>query len=87
MAQQDNPLDENNYPIYGTFKTQNNMKKQTAVEWLIERFAESDEIPFQYKHLEQAKEMEKQQIKDAWYNSRLNNNLLFEDYYNETYVK
>ena len=36
-------------------------KKQTAVEWLIERYFASDE-PFDYKHLQQALEMEEDQM-------------------------
>ena len=35
-------------------------KQVTAVEWLIERYFASNE-PFDYKHLEQAKVMEKEQ--------------------------
>ena len=43
--------------------------KQTAVEWLIEQIDNKDmgEIPLWiYNFCEQAKEMEKQQIKDAY---------------------
>ena len=41
------------------------MAQQTAVEWLIDRYISSNE-PLNYKHLEQAKEMEKQQIESAY---------------------
>ena len=41
------------------------MAQQTAVEWLIDRYISSNE-PLNYKHLEQAKEIEKQQIESAW---------------------
>lgn len=34
--------------------------KQTAVDWLIERYFATNEL-FDYKHLEQAKAMEKEQ--------------------------
>ena len=44
-------------------------KKQTAVDWLIEQLTPS--ISLQQKHIDdlktQAKEMEKEQIKDAFY--------------------
>ena len=43
------------------YKTKSN---QTAVEWLLDRFISSNE-PFQYKHFEQAKQMEKEQIEQA----------------------
>jgi len=71
-------------------------KQVTAVEWLIERYFASNE-PFDYKHLEQAKAMEKQQIIDACnlqrndYKSIINDyrgmptyNKSAEQYYNET---
>jgi hypothetical protein len=60
-------------------------KKQTAIEWLI------NEWPILKSNLpiwliNQAKEMEKEQIKDAYANGsndRLKNRVI--DYYNETY--
>jgi hypothetical protein len=63
--------------------------KQTAVEWLVEKHFGSIEncSPNFRKHIEQAKEMEKEQIMDAyrinpnnenWSNSGI-------DYYNETF--
>lgn len=78
------------------------MKKQTAVEWLISKLQQSKDwqrvlnevsqmSTVQFNLLEQAKEMEKQQIIDAA------NTLLYpgpgpgdtwaEQYYNETYNK
>jgi len=42
--------------------------KQTAVEWLVEQFNLQAYIP----HIEQAKEMEKQQIIDADLNAYIN---------------
>jgi hypothetical protein len=70
-------------------------KKQTAVEWLVENIPDLGKyIPFGvsielHAKFQQAKEMEKQQIKDAWedaegYNDLTNKNLA-EQYYNETY--
>jgi len=63
-------------------------KKQTAVEWLEEQFEESysyiNEI---FKDtFEQAKEMEKEQIIDAWIatDNELQR-IAAEQYYNETY--
>jgi hypothetical protein len=58
--------------------------KQTAVEWLYERFLFAGyAAPAEWK--EQAKEMEKQQIIDAY---RFPNTLVdmsSEEYYNQTY--
>ena len=69
-------------------------KKQTAVEWLwgqIKPICDFDNVPDSI--LEQAKELEKQQHEETWYDSTLQfdnaaqmtNKKLFEDYYNETY--
>jgi hypothetical protein len=59
--------------------------KQTAVEWLVEQFNLQAYIP----HIEQAKEMEKQQIIDAYQqgfnNAFFSHPLNKEQYYNETY--
>ena len=60
------------------------MAQQTAVEWLYERFLFAGyAAPAEWK--EQAKEMEKQQIIDAY---RFPNTLVdmsSEEYYNQTY--
>jgi hypothetical protein len=60
--------------------------KQTAVEWLIEQIQNEkyiEDIDF-----EQAKEMEKEQIKDAWLNSLTKGDYnSAEQYYNQTYNK
>ena len=63
------------------------MKKQTAVEWLIEKMLDSG-IGICKEWREQAKEMEKQQIIDAWSkgydeDDRASSNPL--KYYSETY--
>ena len=61
------------------------MKKQTAVEWLIDKLPHSIETQFK-KHIDQAKEMEKEQIKDAWLNSLTKGDYCSaEEYYNETF--
>jgi hypothetical protein len=64
------------------------MEKQTAVEWLIEKMHKNIEwipIPMQ----EQAKEMEKEQIIDAFDTGRRKGDWIFdgEKYYEETYKK
>jgi hypothetical protein len=75
-------------------------KKQTAVEWLVEQIRNDKFIKAsdQIKLINQAKEMEKQQIEDAWESaitdfwnsekdsykiSNVNNDA--EQYYNETF--
>lgn len=67
------------------------MAQQTAVEWLIKQMIAKQNGKGDSRSMDeifdQAKEMEKQQNKDAWYDSRLNNNLLFDDYYEITYGK
>jgi len=66
--------------------------KQTAVEWLIEQIYYTD-VKITRGLLKQAKEMEKEQIKDAWDKRGdrivpkyfLKENINGEQYYNETY--
>lgn len=57
----------------------------TAVEWL--KFRYKNNINLMDYDFEQAIEMEKQQIKDAWNNGVLAETfeMQFEQYYNETY--
>ena len=82
-----------------------NNKQQTAVEWLVEQFENHRATFFKLNDkeervitlagrdvVEQAKKMEKEQIKDAYYNGttdeiRTKEELLFESehFYNETY--
>ena len=73
--------------------------KKTAVEWLIGRFhyegfigtyCSEEQIKskrqIMIEIIEQAKEMEKEQIKNAWYNSLTKGDYnSAEEYYNETY--
>jgi vacuolar-type H+-ATPase subunit H len=75
------------------------MEKQTAVDWLIdqlEKYELYSKISFQcLKEIEQAKEIEKQQIKNAHTHNRCINNQTYdctieafynaEQYYNETF--
>jgi hypothetical protein len=46
--------------------------KETAVEWLAEtlRFASKELYAEMYAHIEQAKEMEKEQLKNVWLDGR-----------------
>jgi hypothetical protein len=66
--------------------------KQTAVEWLEEQIRNKIDIPIWiYKFLQQAKAMEKEQIKDAFTDGcigelyELNAYYTSEKYYNKTY--
>ena len=65
------------------------MKKQTAVDILIQRYY-GNEGQLTIKDLEQAKEMEKQQLNDAYNADRPNltcyeENTAFKEYYKETF--
>jgi hypothetical protein len=72
----------------------------TAVEWLIDELTDNgiEYLDLAYEIIEQAKEMEKQQIMEAWHNGKINEQDFFSDhtgtivranfaeqYYNETY--
>ena len=60
--------------------------KQTAVEWLeIQLFKKQGK--FNKSDIDQAKEMEKEQIKDAWFDGVTNwdSEKEVEDYINETF--
>jgi len=66
------------------------MTKQTAVEWLFEQYVNKSIITIE--DIEQAKEMEKEQMKRACirteYEDKAWQNLMekqFEQYYNETF--
>jgi hypothetical protein len=70
------------------------MSKQTAVEWLVEEIHKNlNWIPTHM--IEQAKQMEKEQIEDAWLNGMKSEMIApfginrykpeAEEYYNETY--
>ena len=65
---------------------QNNMKTQTAVEWLYETLWKQTDFSLPNNILEQAKAMEKEQIIDAVDGFPLDKrHLEGEQYYNETY--
>ena len=62
--------------------------KMTAVEWLMVEIFKQKLNPHYENLLEQAKEMEKQHIEDAFYQRDLDefgDEVEFEQYYNETF--
>lgn len=67
-------------------------KKQTAVEWLYDQIWKIS-ISNWHELLNQAKQMEKEQIMDAWYNGSNDGSTICsqhynkpaQQYYNETY--
>jgi hypothetical protein len=60
------------------------MKKQTAIDWLFKELLNSEPNILEWnKLLEQAKEMEKEQIKEAYCMG--DDNIGAEQYYNETF--
>ena len=63
--------------------------KKTAVEWLIEMFNITNvKLSHHTLIIEQAKEIEKEQIKNAWLNSLTKGDYnSSEEYYNETFNK
>ena len=68
------------------------MKKVTAVQWLIDKLITENEVSLKgenYKLFELAKEIEREQIIDAFQDSRIlsvtNNCSSGKQYYNETY--
>ena len=68
-------------------------KKQTAVEWLTEKLKKEFGFAFSNNILQQAKEMEQEQIQDAYYVGDKNGCGCYDyctkedakDYYNENY--
>jgi hypothetical protein len=65
--------------------------KKTAVDWLLDILITENEITLKgenYKLFEIAKQMEKEQIKNSWYNSLTKGDYnSAEEYYNETFNK
>jgi HEPN domain-containing protein len=66
-----------------------NMEKQTAVEWLTEKLRTEFGFAFSNNILEQAKEIEKQDIIEAYDKGEFNcgMNESAEQYYNDTFKK
>jgi hypothetical protein len=73
------------------FIKQARMKNQTATDWLFRKLWDEPQDKFTwYALLQEAKEIEKEQIIDAWDNGMKSDNGHFgtnEQYYNETYGK
>jgi len=62
--------------------------KKTAVEWLFEKMTEQGTNPYWDMRFKEAKEMEKEQIEDAYWEGIFNGEFLDgQGYYNETYGK
>jgi Leu/Phe-tRNA-protein transferase len=62
--------------------------KQTAVEWLVEQLFWSEQMERIERVVQQAKEMEKEQIIDAYQSDRFPcSEQDAEQYYNETFEK
>jgi len=64
--------------------------KQSAVQWLVDNLSTISYIEF-YEEIEKAKEIEKEQIIDAYsegdINGIMDNRKMAEQYYNETFNK
>ena len=72
----------------GQFNLKTNNMKQTAVEWLFEKLWNTDKDKFTwYAILKQAKEMEKDQIIDAFGDGAMDTLKLGKEYYNYLYNK
>ena len=62
--------------------------KQTAVEWLFEKMTEQGTNPYWDMRFKEAKEMEKEQIENAYWDGIFNGEFLDgQGYYNENYGK
>ena len=65
--------------------------EKTAIDWLIdqlEKYELYSKISFQcVKEIEEAKEMEKERMKDAWDDGLFGKTDNFQQYYNETFGK
>lgn len=74
---------------YNGLVNTNNMKEQTAVEWLLKNLKDKLSIEQANAIISQAKAMEKEQIINAHDNGKniLPPNENGEQYYNETYKK
>ena len=59
------------------------MSKQTAVEWLDDELLSGK--PLMPSLIDQAKQMEKEQIIDAFHSKKIINTISAEQYYRETY--
>ena len=62
-------------------------KQQTAVEWLLKKISSEYRLVPNDDIIEQAKEMEKQQIQDAYLDGYCETAEDSQDYYTKTYSK
>ena len=62
------------------------MKEQTAVEWLVEQIC-GDLTEHWQKEIDQAKEMEKEQIENAFNYGQLDLGMEADEYYNKIFDK
>ena len=63
-------------------------RKQTAVDWLVEKLDNNLDINHSWRtrqYIEQAKQMEKEQIIDSFLDGYKSHPYLAEQYYKETY--
>ena len=81
-------LDRNGSPL------ESELKQQTAVNWLnkeLEDYGDSEICEIGWKQLDlliqQAKEIEKERMKDAWDDGLFGKTDNFQQYYNETFGK
>lgn len=63
------------------------MAQQTAVEWLFKKMTEQGTNPYWDMRFIQAKQMEKEQIIQAFDIACEDKDIIGEEYYNETYGK
>jgi Asp-tRNA(Asn)/Glu-tRNA(Gln) amidotransferase B subunit len=89
ISQRSRKRAEKEFDIYFNTLNKKNMKKQTAVEWLINNL-DVDLVDSQWV-IQQAKEMEKQLIIDAHHSASIEQGALSydlaKDYYNQTFAK
>ena len=82
-----NPTTEENW-LYKEYKKQITMAQQTAVEWLVDSIWKGEPTLHQKVLIEQAKEIERHQILDAYNGGQQIPPFEYaEQYYNEIYNK
>ena len=68
-------------------ETVTNNHTLTAVEWLFQKMTEQGTNPYWDMRFIQAKQMEKGQIIDAFDTGTIDDNMIGNEYYNETFGK
>lgn len=61
------------------------MAQQTAVEWLVEQLSMQTPLYTKDELIEQAKEMEREQMENAYKQRLFSDCQTFDQYYNKTY--